>query len=151
MHNLHPKLWSLLHTCTPMLVLQLSLIKIWIMWLSHVYCLSGTNLKYQRPPLPNQLKKNFFFFFFFRFLMCVSVSTPIPQIKILATLNPQIKIIFDTTTTPLRLFLEASVSGLHILDKLLKKKNIYIYIYIDLDFHARCSLVIFFYSYLYSW
>ena len=55
--------------------------------------------------------------------MCVCVSTPIPHIKILATLNPQIKIIFDTTTTPLPLFLEASVSGLHVLDNLLEKKK----------------------------
>ena len=106
--------------CTSMLVLQLSLIKIWIMWLSHVHCLSGTNLKDQKPHPPNQLKKNFFFF---RFLMCVCVSTPIPQIKILTTLNPQIKIIFDTTTTPLPLFLEALVSGLHVLDNLLEKKK----------------------------
>ena len=45
--------------------------------------------------------------------MCVSVSTPIPQIEV----------IFDTTTTPLRLFLEGLVSGLHVLDNLLEKKK----------------------------
>ena len=78
--------------------------------------------------------------------MCVCVSTPIPQIKILTTLNPQIKIIFDTTTTPLPLFLEALVSRLHVLDNLLEKKK-----KIELDFHARCSLIIFCYSYLCSW
>ena len=76
--------------------------------------------------------------------MCMCVTAPLPQIKILATLNLQIKIIFDTTITPLPLFLEASVSGLHVLDNLLEKNN-------DLDFHAHCSLVFFCYSYLYSW
>ena len=82
-----------------------------------MYCLSGTNLKVQKTPLPSQLKTKFLG------LSRVCAYQPLPQIKISAILNPQIKIIFGTTTTPPLLFLEALVSRLHILDYFLEKKK----------------------------
>ena len=87
-----------------------------------MYCLSGANLKVQKTPLPNQLKKKNFFFQ----VSHVCAYQPFPQIKISAILNLQIKIILGTTTTPPPLFLEALVSRLHILDNFLKKKMIQI-------------------------
>ena len=57
-----------------------------------MYCLSGTNLKNQKPYFPNQLKTKLFL----RSLSCAYQ----PLLKILVTLNFQIEINFATTTTP---------------------------------------------------
>ena len=75
---------SLVTLCTPKLVSQLSWMEIWSIWLAHVYCLSGTNLKNQLPPPPlfSITLKNVFLLFFPH----VHIS-PFPQIIILAILK----------------------------------------------------------------
>ena len=83
---------TLVTLCTPTLVLPLSWMEIWSMWLAHVYCLSRTNIKDQKTHLPNQLKTKLFL----SSLSLMRINSS-PQIKIPTTLNPQSKIIFGTT------------------------------------------------------
>ena len=81
--------------------------------MNHVTCkyvfLKWNKFKRPKTPLPSQLKTKLYFSLS---LTCVCVSAPLPQIKI----------IFGITTTPALLFLEASISGLHLLDNLQGKK-----------------------------
>ena len=57
MHSLHPKLYDHCYTLHPRVSFTVKLDGNMSTWLAYVYCLSDTNLKDQKPTLPNQLKK----------------------------------------------------------------------------------------------